>query len=250
MPFLLVLHAPDGTAAASAAATEPAKPRAAPQNFDKTQLAELEEARLVGIAAQKTEFAAIWADWELPATIGATLEAKSAAALELLQRAVNAQSESEIDTATKGGAKTGLIIAIGRIQSGAKVKYLGKDDEEAQLKRFFVGDKLAQNDAQLLNIADAVLLIVKTETLPGVKADKIAALAAARAAFEASGDSQGLSDDSSEGLRARAAKMYRDEVYPDRRKIQLAIDAEYPYRDLDNREIRKTFDLPPAQPFA
>ncbi len=43
--------------------------------------------------------------------------------------------------------------------------------------------------------------------------------------------------------------MHWEEIFPARRKIQLAIDAEDLFRDLDNREIRKTFDLPTAQPF-
>lgn len=63
-------------------------------------------------------------------------------------------------------------------------------------------------------------------------------------------ESQSDNADSSEGLRARAVKMLETQVDPLRRKIQLAIDAEYPYYDLDHRSARKEFDLPPARPFS
>lgn len=247
----LLFYASDAPVSSATPAPQPATtaPRVAAQTFNKAQLAELDEAQTVGQAAQQPEYAGVWADWDLPADVGATLVAKVAEAQALLQRAVNAQSEKSIDTAEKEAAKTQITAAIMRVQSGAKVKYLRADDEDAQLKRFFVGVKLGQNDSQLDNIADALLLILANETLPGVKADKIQALRDALAEFKAAEDSQDLNADSSEGLRARAIKMIAEEIFPLRRKIQLAVDAEYPFYDMDNRQTRKTFDLPPAQPF-
>jgi len=133
------------------------------------------------------------------------------------------------------------------VQAAAKQKY--SRSTPAQMKDYFVGEKLDASRATLVQAADSAAEKLKTDTLPGIDAAKIANLKTLRDAYVGANAAQ--SDAQSKASRERDSIEADVKSITDRRvQIQLAADAEWPASSTSNAPIPREFQLPPDRPFS
>jgi hypothetical protein len=143
-----------------------------------------------------------------------------------------------------------LLASIRNLQTRAKGKY--QESNPAKLKSYWVGERL-NSRSQIEQAGAAIYSLLRTcddqgkpvtpqDSLPGLTSTAI--------------DNLGISLGSYTGVQTRQGKAQQDatsarqsldeqcaQISRRRRKIQLAIDAEYPVSP-DNGAFRKRFDLP------
>ena len=133
-----------------------------------------------------------------------------------------------------------------RSEAAAKQKY--SRTAKAQMKDYFVGEKLETSRATLVQAADSVAEKLKTDTLPGINAAKVANLKTLREAYVGANAAQ--SDAQSKASRERDSIEADVKSITDRRaQIQLAAEAQWPASSTSNAPVRREFQLPPDRPF-
>ena len=116
-------------------------------------------------------------------------------------------------------------------------------------KDYFVGEDIDSSRARTLQVADSVLEKLKTDTLPGIKADKIANLKTLRDAYANCNSTQG--DTQSDASKERLAIEAAVKSITDRRiQVQFAADVQWPASDKANAPTRREFQLPADRPFS
>ena len=133
-------------------------------------------------------------------------------------------------------------MLVGKIQSRAKQKYESRDDPGR--KRYYIGERIADNRDQTMTAAKAILVALATDTLPGMKPEDVPALQKALDDYQKSKISQ-VGDQS----KATTGRSLLDEkvhaVMSDRRRIQFAVDGLWSALVPGNAGIRVEFKLSP-----
>ena len=224
--------------------------------LNQAQVLALTKAEQIVAAARKPAHLAALDAREIPVAVLDQLDVDIEAARKASARAIHSSTDKEGATLDQAAAKRALLAAIQEVQSAAKQKYARRDP--VRLQDYFVGKRLDQSRADLLQYSSGILLrlqgdaaatpAVAPDPLPGISAAKIAALAAARKAYSDAKKPQ--SDSVSDASDERDERDDLIASITDRRiEIQFAADAEWPYSDEGNAGVRREFYLPLTQPY-
>jgi hypothetical protein len=161
-------------------------------------------------------------------------------------RAIDFTSDIRDATEAEGRAQANLVAALKEVQAAAKQKY--SRTTPAQMKDYFVGERLDSSRATLVQAADSVAEKLRSDTLPGIDAPTIANLKTLRDAYVAANAAQ--SDAQSKATRERDSIEADVKSITDRRvQIQLAVDAQWPASNSASAAVRREFQLSPDHPF-
>lgn len=221
--------------------------------FNTQFLDDIAEAEKVGRNARIARYADLLNDWDItPAMVTQMLTLASETGV-LMRGAQSSHAQSSVSSDEKDAAERRIIAAILRIQSGARRKF-GTDG--TQLNRFFIGTRLETAEEQLDEMAEAILQILASETLPGVKAPQIAELRAALDGWDVFATDQ--DEHSTAGVSGNAqVRSNMKRINQTRRAIQASIDGEFPFiakhenaQDQGARiAAREAFNLAVKHPF-
>lgn len=211
----------------------------------------ISEGKAVALAAQMSEYAPKLLAFTITPEKAAQLLEKSIKAAEMAAQVVSLRRDSKVGTRRDEEEKFTLIEAIERIQTGAHLKYDGESNRalrEDNLKRYFVGNRLDVADNRLETIALAVLEELKKEELPSVGPAEIEALKTALADWENGVDADADASPSAQALYEQLVAL-SGEITIERRQIQIAANAAFPFRKETNAAARKAFHIPEHRPF-
>ena len=227
----------------------PTPPRPAPQQrgaLNKAQLDELTKAEQIARAAQKTAYAAALLLRDILAAFVTLLLTDIAAARKKAADALQSTSGKESATVSEATAQKSLLIAMQEVQAAARQKYARTDPPK--LQDYFVGSRLDESRALLEEYSAAVIEKLGTDTLPGITPAKVTALGTLRTAYVNADDTQGGAQSDATTERGDLVPMLKS-ITDRRMTIQFAADAEWPYTEDANHDVRKEFKLPNNQPF-
>jgi len=196
--------------------------------------------RLIAVA-QKSDYAAQLADEEIDAMFLTGLAGKISQADPLLGSVTGDTADKENSTLDEENAKQALVAQIAKVQKRAKRKYKSSDPARA---KYFIGDRIDANRAQLEGAAKAIEQTLATDTLPGHKTADTQALTDARTAYSASKPAQAGEQSKAASDRIQLEALVKD-IADGRRQIQYAADTIWPAGDKANAAIRREFGLPP-----
>lgn len=152
-------------------------------------------------------------------------------------------------TQSENSARMTLLNGLQEAQTVAKLKLTLQPTETALKSRYFLGQIVrGLKRSDLESAADQIIAHLKTDHLTGFDAAKISALETALAAWRAEDQTQGSAQSAAITTRQELLTRYA-EVERQRRAIQLAADALYPYTDKQNAGIRGEFAIPKTRPF-
>lgn len=170
------------------------------------------------------------------------LAAAIAAARTLAAQATQGTTGKQGVTRTEAELFENLVNKIKEVQKRARQKY--DATEPVKLKDYAVGQRFDNSRSLLEQTAANVLEKLKTDTLPGIAPEKIAALKAALADYQGvQGDQTGAQSGATTARKQLETAV--DGIIAMRREIQFAADAEWPHTDPVNAGIRAEFKLPP-----
>jgi hypothetical protein len=151
-------------------------------------------------------------------------------------------------TGAEGTEKGNLLDGLREAQTLAKLRLTLHPAETGLKSRYFLGKTLQNmSRADLESAAEQIVAHLKTDNLTGMDAVKLSALESSLSAWRSADRTQ--ASERSGAITTRAALMERfAEVERQRRAIQLAADAAFPYTDKSNAGVRSEFDLPKNGP--
>ena len=225
----------------------PAEKTRAPRGLINQKLLDaLDKAGLISLAATKPDYAPLLARRDITGEFLTDFQSDITACKARIGKAIDFTSDIRDATEAEAKAQAKLIASLKEVQAAAKQKY--SRSAPAQMKDYYVGEKLDASRAALVQAADSVAEKFKTDTLPGIDAAKIANLKILRDAYIAANAAQ--SDAQSKASRERGSIEADVKSITDRRvQIQLAADAEWPASNSSSAPVRREFQLPPDRPF-
>ncbi len=233
---------PDPTPTAS----EAAKKKVTRGPVNQKHVDALDKASLVTTAAKKTDYAAKLAESEINADFVDQLVSDVAATSARIGKAGDLTSDVRVATAAEAQAQQSLLSGIKGIQAAAKQKYARTTPQ--QMKDYYVGEDIDSSRARVLQVADAIIAKLVTDTLPGVNAAKVTALKSMRAAYF--GANAGQTGTQSQASTERNTVEDAVKSVTDRRiAIQFAADGIWQSDNKANAPIRREFQLPVDRPF-
>ena len=236
--------APPDPAPAPDSGVPPKKIKRSPLN--KAQIAALQKAEQVGLAAQKTGYATPLATRAITAEIVTAFMAAIAAARTQAAQSVQSTNAKAGATQAEGLAEMDLVHALQEVQAAARQKHFASSPNT--LGDYYIGQKLNETRALLQQYYEGILDQLATDTLPGITPAKITALsdlwAAIAEADEAQADAQG---DATTGRGTLEDQVKA--ITTTRMTIQFAADAEWPYHQKTSVTPRRDFQLPAGTPF-
>lgn len=147
-------------------------------------------------------------------------------------------------TGEEGDRRSGLLGMLQEAQAVAKLQLTLHPTETHLKARYFIGTALrTMSRASLESATDQILAHLKTDHFIGFGADKIATLEAALTLWRGTEETQGNAQSSAVTIRRQLVVRFA-EVEKQRRALQLAADAAFPYTDGNNAGIRREFHLP------
>ena len=183
-----------------------------------------------------------------PATVD-TLAEQTAAARDTAAAAMSGTASRENITSEEETHKTDLLASIQNAQTRAKAKY--QQSAPAKLKEYWIGENLTSRSkieqagngiyALLRTKDDADNPITPQDTLPGFDQTAIDLLKTRLTAYTGIHTDQTMAQGTASGART-TLKDQCAQISRRRRKLQLAIDAEYPPGSA-NSAFRKQFGL-------
>ena len=215
--------------------------------WSKAALDEFDLAEKIGKAAKLPVHAPTLKERELPDRHAENLLALVTGARGYGADAVGAESEGLGETIAESGERDNLLSGLRDIHAAARQRYHAAAPEK--LAAFGIGARLdTLSFARLTGVAEAVLARLGEENLPGVKAEKIAALQATLDAYKSADAGQ-----TGKKSEASALRQSRDDALTEIRKarqvIQFAADGAWPYTEAKNKPMRDAFHLPPGKPY-
>jgi hypothetical protein len=214
--------------------------------FHQAQLAALNEADKICVAAQKPAYAGPLALREITSAEVTQLVADILACRQTAAAASQSTTGRKVATDAMHTAETSLLAALHEVQAAARQKYARTNP--TQMEDYMVGHILNPNQATFKESVQAIIKKLGTDTLPGITPTKVTNLQTLLDAYTtlaANPDSQ--QSDATTERRQRDAQIAS---ITDRRiTIQFAADAEWPYTVDTNAGIRSEFYLPASQPF-
>lgn len=151
-------------------------------------------------------------------------------------------------TGSEGAERTTLLNGLQEAQALAKLRLTLHPTETALKARYFIGSTLrTMSRADLESAAERMIAHLKTDNLTGMDVAKLSALESSLTAWRSADRTQG--GERSGAITTRGELMERfAEVERQRRAIQLAADAAFPYTDKSNGGVRSEFGLPKNGP--
>ncbi|MBS0659975.1 MAG: hypothetical protein JSR82_17180 [Verrucomicrobia bacterium] len=221
----------------------------APGYFNAAQIEAVEQARsLQAYCEGKPELQEALAKEEIDAEILANFAALVTEATERLVQTAARHDDKRSDTTTAGRARTALLKLLKNVQSAAKQRSrLARAKGLAfSLDGYLLGQNLAISRALLLANAEALRLKAQQDGLPGYTAEKLQAIATARAAFADTKDEQ------EEGVAvASLATVDRNTLVARLQDVRMAIlhacDRLFPHETPANVPTRRLLGLPPQR---
>ena len=201
---------------------------------------EISLAREVANTASKIDYTAALAQEGIDAAFVTALFLKIKEAEDLAGGATGKTADRKIDTKSEADCKAALLLLVGKIQSRAKQKYDKRDDPARE--KYYIGQHFSNSRSQTEAAANAIIVALSTDTLPGMQPGDVPALEQALADYEASQTVQKGDQSQATTWRARLeAKVH--EVMAGRRKIQFAVDGIWPAVIPTNAGVRVEFKL-------
>jgi hypothetical protein len=221
---------------------EPKKPARTRGLVNQNLLDELSGADEIVAVTRKDGYAVKLAAGGIDATKITALTAAIASARTLAAQATQGTTGRQGVTQTEAELFDNLVDKIKEVQKRARQKY--DATEPLKLKDYAVAQRFDNSRSLLEQTAANVLEKLKTDTLPGITPEKIAALQAALAEYQGvQGDQTGAQSGATTARKELEAAV--DGIIAKRREIQFAADAEWPHTNPAHAGIRAEFKLPP-----
>ncbi len=202
----------------------------------------LNNAGQVVAAAQKAEYAPVFATGGIDAAKLTALATDIAAAHALAGDAVQMTTSKQGVTGNEVGLMKILVDLIKEVQQRARQKYAA--DNPSALKDFVIGDKWHDSRPILEQTAYNIISKLKADTLPGVDAAKVTALQDALSNYKNVQTDQVGGQAHATTARATLEAAVKN-IIARRREIQFAADAQWPAGNPANAGIRREFRLSP-----
>ena len=202
----------------------------------------LNNAGQIVAAAQKTEYAPVFATGGIDAAKLTALATDIAAAQALAGDATQMTTSKQGVTGNEAGLMKILVDLIKEVQQRARQKYAA--DNPTALKDYAIGDKWQNSRAILEQTALNILSKLAKDTLPGVDAAKVSALQAALGNYKNVQTDQVGGQADATTARATLETAVKS-IIARRREIQFAADAQWPASNPANAGIRREFRLSP-----
>lgn len=214
--------------------------------FNQAQLAALNEADKITVAAQKPAYAPPLAVREITAAYVTQLVADILACRTTGATAAQSTTGKAVATGTEHTAEDNLMAAIHEIQAAARQKYARTNP--AMMNDYLVGHRLNPNQATFKETVQAIITKLGSDTLPGITPAKVANLPVLLTAYSTAAANPG-SQQSDATTRRRQRDAQVQSITDRRLTIQFAADAEWPFTNPANAGIRAELFLPLSQPF-
>jgi hypothetical protein len=218
--------------------------------INRKHLNEIANSRAVAAAATDTANAATLAGVEFDATLPAQITTLADATEKAIGKLSGTRATKTELTAEEKTARAALITVIAPIQTAARRKFTG--DQEQMRHAYFINEGLADDtlgevQTAAIAIRDRLTGTPPQDVLPGVKAAQITALSNAVTQYAADVTAPGdQKNENSKALEAIVANI--GTLAGLRHQVQLAAEQAFPYRTPGVASIRKTFLLPPDKP--
>ncbi len=219
-------------------------PKPAPKRgiINQSLLDELTLAEAILAAAKPAARTTKLAAGGIPAAKITALTNAIAAARTLAAQATQGTTGKQGATTEESDRMDDLINKIQEVQKRARQKY--DATTPVRLKDYAVGQQFYNSRSLLEQTAATILEKLKTDTLPGIDAAKVTALATALADYQNVQGSQSGAQSDATTARKNLETAVAD-IMAQRREIQFAADAEWPHTAVANAGIRAEFNLPP-----
>ncbi len=224
---------------------EPAPSKRTRSSINQKHAAELALAEAILGSAENTDYAPKLVDEGIDADFVAKLHSKIEEADKLLASAGSKTADKRTSTRSEETLKTKLLRRVSTIQTRAKRKY--KTLGDPMRAKYYIGEPIGDSRSLLESAAKAILVHLKTDTLPGGKPTEVTALQTALSDYIRGQTAQ--TGDQSEATTARfllAGKV--KEIVDLRRDVQYAVDTLWPSDDPTNAGVRVQFKVPANRP--
>ncbi len=211
---------------------------------NQAALDEMNKAETLCLKAQKAEYSGPLAARDISAALLTATLTKIQQARAVAALGTQATTGRQTVTQSEENLRKDLLKRLNEIQKAAKQKArltpLNLDD-------YFVGVRLDESRARLVQLAGQVLAKAGTADLPGITPLKLGQAATILAEYKnietAQSDAQSDATDSRSDLKTMVREITNVRI-----AIQLAADAEWPHGDPANAAERREFQLPPNRP--
>ena len=149
-------------------------PTHTPSVFHQAQLAALNEADKICVAAQKPAYAPALAVREITAAEVTQLVADILTCRQTAAAATQSSTGKRVATDAMHTAETNLLTALHEVQAAARQKYARTNP--TQMNDYMVGHRLNPNQATFKQSVQAIIKKLGSDTLPGITPAKVANL--------------------------------------------------------------------------
>jgi hypothetical protein len=219
-------------------------PKGNRSNINRDRINSLNNAGQIVAAAQKAEYAPVFAAGGITADKLSALATDIAAAHALAGDAAQMTTSKQGVTGNEANLMKILVELIKEVQQRARQKYAA--DNPIALKDYAIGDKWHDSRTVLEQTAYNIIKKLSADTLPGVDAAKTAQIQKALDDYKAVQTDQVGGQAQATTARATLEAAVKD-VIARRREIQFAADAQWPHTNKANAGIRAEFKLPPSK---
>ena len=229
-------------------APAPATPKKTHELVSKADLANVELARSLALAAKAPDLAALFADEEVtPAEMTAIVTDANTAENTLAPAVSLASTAWKVTTRNETKAKKALATFVLSLQGAAKRKFRGN---AAKLGGYCIGKKtLGDVREEYEKDVQAMLTLAAGDVLKGFPPAKLAAGATLLAAWKDADDAQQTADRAFAGARGAFKKAVAS-LNARRTDLQLAVNNGRPHTDPDNAIVRRAFKIPANRPYS
>jgi hypothetical protein len=217
-------------------------PKANRSNINQDRINSLNNAGQVLAAAQKAEYAPVFAAGGITADKLTALATDIAAAHALAGEATQTTTSKQGVTSNEAGLMKILVELIKEVQQRARQKYAAANP--IALKDYAIGDKWHDSRAILEQTAYNIIKKLSADTLPGVDAAKVTAIQDALNNYKNVQTDQVGGQAQATTARATLEAAIKS-IIARRREIQFAADAQWPPSNAANAGIRREFRLSP-----
>ncbi len=225
----------------------PKKKRAKRSVLNQAQIAALQKAETIALAAQKEGYAAPLADRAITAEFVTGLLDDVDAARKQAASVVQSTNQKTGATLAEQTAQADVVHALQEVQAAARQKYFLSDP--SKLADYYIGENLDASFELLEQYKVGILAKLAADTLPGISAEKITAIGTLWQALLDERAAQGTAQGDATGGRGTLEDQIKA-ITGQRMTIQFAADAEWPWHKKSSAVARKDFQLPKGTVFA
>ncbi len=209
-------------------------------------LADIAEAEdVLAAALEEDEYVTLLADEGIDQELLTRLETATESSRELGHQVVASKAAKKRATRKENEAKDKLFAVLRKFQNRAKRKFRGNKE---RLAAYRIGKaSFGANRVEFEQDAKVVIDLAEEDALPGATPEKIAEARQSLADWKKADDVQ----DVAVRKQSELVQEFEDAVSPingDRRDIQLAADAIWPFSEKTHVPVRRNFGLPLSRP--